>query len=523
MAMAASFVGPALWAAPNSPPPAKAPAIAAAPSVHGSAEPPSHLAPAAAAAALAAGAAGVRRSRRGTRGASGRSSQQRLTECQAADPQALPRRISEGEEQDIAPIPLPLGDVQVDSAMMGYRQFVPRLYNLCKDLGMTPGNILPSIGFCSDENQGYPTILITKHFGTFPFNHGYIGGIMALDRHGPHAAHGEDMVIIHAPHVGYDPSSRRYGVYRRKQVQDFDRQVSTDCGKMAGVLQFYKEEYAKTLGRLKVTVEDGQVLITISNTLLEYGVEGTAIGLRLHFDQMLADPTLNTPHRVRSASRVFVASAPFAARVKAALAEGEWSDRMDETIRALPGAEQRRQWHTLKEPSLRSLLEPEMFSFRKPEASLLGERNRLERELLPHIPMILAGPWDPELTGALTCAQFEFDRSVHSVAQEPSYKGKNVLLVTGLNIDISPDAQDQQAYAFPSTMFLPWAAYVILADGRRQVLEQPEFIKALYSQSEQNPDAIDIEVSITELFSRPRKRVTFYDQSSGQELPAKVL
>jgi hypothetical protein len=62
-------------------------------------------------------------------------------------------------------------------------------------LGFGVGNIMPSRAFCADENQGFPTILITKHFGTFPFNHGRVGGIVATDRHGPHA---QDMVIIRA-------------------------------------------------------------------------------------------------------------------------------------------------------------------------------------------------------------------------------------------------------------------------------------------------------------------------------------
>ena len=76
---------------------------------------------------------------------------------------------------------------RLEGRMMRYSQFVPRLYNLCKALGFEPGRILPSRAFCSDESQGYPTILITKHFGTFPFNHGRVGGIVATDRHGPHA------------------------------------------------------------------------------------------------------------------------------------------------------------------------------------------------------------------------------------------------------------------------------------------------------------------------------------------------
>ena len=28
------------------------------------------------------------------------------------------------------------------------------------------------------RNQGFPAITITKHFGAYPFTHGYIGGVM---------------------------------------------------------------------------------------------------------------------------------------------------------------------------------------------------------------------------------------------------------------------------------------------------------------------------------------------------------
>jgi hypothetical protein len=87
-----------------------------------------------------------------------------------------------------------VSDFRIDY-MMRYNLFVPRLYNLCRSLGFGVGNIMPSRAFCADENQGFPTILITKHFGTFPFNHGRVGGIVATDRHGPHA---QDMVIIRA-------------------------------------------------------------------------------------------------------------------------------------------------------------------------------------------------------------------------------------------------------------------------------------------------------------------------------------
>ena len=60
---------------------------------------------------------------------------------------------------------------RVDNYAMRYSNFVPRLFNFCLSLGMKPNRIMPSRAFCSDDNHGYPIILIAKNFGTFPFNH----------------------------------------------------------------------------------------------------------------------------------------------------------------------------------------------------------------------------------------------------------------------------------------------------------------------------------------------------------------
>jgi hypothetical protein len=100
-----------------------------------------------------------------------------------------------------------LGAYHMSEVSMRYSRFMPRAYNLAKSLGFKRGKIMPSRAFCSDESQGYPSILIAKHFGIFPFNHGLVGGVMATDRHAPHAHHGKDLVIIQASHVGYDPEN----------------------------------------------------------------------------------------------------------------------------------------------------------------------------------------------------------------------------------------------------------------------------------------------------------------------------
>jgi len=418
----------------------------------------------------------------------------------------------------LAPIMMPFGNVSLDLSMMSYNQFVPRMYNMCKGLGFKKGKILPSIGFCSDENQGYPTILITKHFGAYPFNHGYIGGIMALDRHGPHAAHADDVVLVHAPHVGFEPDLQEYGTYRRRQIEaatdSGDDQMSGTCGKVVGVLGPYVNAYHALLGRIRVRVEGDHVLIGLSRLLLpsdEKSEDFEKIQVQVLFEELLEEGALENPVLRQSSSSVFMASATFAEKFKQVMASEDLSD--DD---AMEGG-----WRSLKDPKLSHLLTSDMFVFYQPAENLRGEENRLERSLLPNLPKVLTSPYDNELSASLICMQSEFDRSVHSVAAEESYKGKNLMLISGLNIDVSP-AQDLTE-AFPTTMFLPWAAYVQLEDGSRRVIEQAELVSELFTQSTENPDAIDMEESIRELFVRKRSRITFFDSNTNKKKAAQVL
>ena len=134
-----------------------------------------------------------------------------------------------------------LGAYHMSEVSMRYSRFMPRVYNLAKSLGFERGKIMPSRAFCSDESQSYPIILIAKHFGSFPFNHGLVGGIVATDRHAPHAHHGKDLVIIQASHVGDGPENGRFGVYRRLQTEDTSE--TSNCGKICGALDWYLREY----------------------------------------------------------------------------------------------------------------------------------------------------------------------------------------------------------------------------------------------------------------------------------------
>ncbi|MCU0843074.1 MAG: hypothetical protein MUC79_15360, partial [Thiobacillaceae bacterium] len=140
-----------------------------------------------------------------------------------------------------ASISTALQSFKLEGHMLCYNSFVPKLYNWCLALGFTPSKIMPSRAFCSDESQGFPIILIAKHFGAFPFNHGRVGGIVSVERHGPHADHGKDLVLVQASHVGYDPDTGEFGVYRRLHTEHETN--SCACGKIGRIVQKYAEEY----------------------------------------------------------------------------------------------------------------------------------------------------------------------------------------------------------------------------------------------------------------------------------------
>ena len=156
---------------------------------------------------------------------------------------------------------------RIDDRAMRYSQFVPRLYNYCLSLGFQRERMMPSRAFCSDESQGYPVILIAQHFGTFPFDHGRVGGKVATDRHAPHAHHGEDLIIIQASHVGYDADTKRFGVYQRQRTRG--QEFGDNCGKLCAVLHWYQQEYRHACEHICAARFDGEPAVFIDNQSLD--------------------------------------------------------------------------------------------------------------------------------------------------------------------------------------------------------------------------------------------------------------
>lgn len=364
----------------------------------------------------------------------------------------------------------------VDDVAMRYSDFAPRLFNFCLSLGMQANGIMPSRAFCSDENQGYPIILLAKHFGTFPFNHGRVGGIVATDRHGPHAHHGKDVAIIQASHVGYNPESGEFGVYRRFQSEN--QAFSTDCGAICGVLSWYQAEYDFTCQQVLLARDGDKHIVIIDNQLLRQDREE---GVFLNLDLMIAS---NEVVHSYSTAKSFVASKQLVERIG-----DEWPD---------------------DKMTIGRLLFSELFKFKRKTGDMTEDMlasGLLNRNLIDNMPWIISSK-SPALTAAQVNTQMEFDRTFRTIVKEQAYRKKKVVLISGIHIDISP-REDQ---LFPLTKFVPWAAYIQNEEGYSYTLEQDELYEALMAQSTENPCKIDLTAAIHQMEDEPEVRLHTSDE-----------
>ncbi len=279
----------------------------------------------------------------------------------------------------------------VDGMAMPYAEFVPRFYNFCMELGFRKGLIMPSRAFCSDENQGLPIILLTKHFGTFPFNHGRVGGIIAIDRHGPHAHHGEDLVILQASHVGYDPDTGVYGKYIRPKM--IDKCVSDSCGKLTHVITPYLEQYLFARERIFLHHDNqGRYLITVKNSFIDFASHPVKNGLVLRLPNIVkvADDGIIRPLAASSTTQAYEVSEEFRKRIDAT--NYQWQPEGGEPIG--------------------DLLTDDLFFYRE-DFHETDESILLERNLIEFMPKIVTSR-NPPLRAAKINIQLEFARAVKS-------------------------------------------------------------------------------------------------------------
>ncbi len=369
---------------------------------------------------------------------------------------------------------------KIEGLAIPYPEFVPRLYNFCIELGFKKGFIIPSRAFCSDENQGLPIILLTKHFGTFPFNHGRVGGMLAVDRHGPHSHHGDDLVIVQASHVGYDPDTGEYGTYHRPQCSGNDLSVS--CGKLTHVITPYLERYHFARDRIFLRKDDqGRCLITSKNFFIDFGTHPVEQGLVLKLSNIADEDNqgIIRPVSAASTTQTYEVSAAFRKRLE--LQGYEWKGGQGESIG--------------------DLLTADLFFF-KEEFHETDDSLLLEKGLIEFMPDIVSAKY-PSLRAAKTNVQLEFTRVVESIRRGEEYRGRSLLYIAGLNIDIS------ERGGFPPTnYFVPWAAHVQLQDGTpaeySHPIEQEDLFAKLMEQSPENPDQADLKENIQRMLKAPR-------------------
>jgi hypothetical protein len=378
-----------------------------------------------------------------------------------------------GIVRDIAPF-------NVRGLALPYAEFVPKLYNLCKSLGFRKGFIMPSRAFCSDENQGFPIILISKHFGTFPFDHGRVGGIIATDRHGPHAGHGEDSVIVQASHVGYDPETSTFGYCKRPKMEGDC--ISSSCGKISHVIQPYLEQYVFARQRIFLhRTETGDHLITVKDSFIDFDSKPVCDGLVLRLHEIVNIPVDNriVPVATHCTSHSYEVSEEFRKRIDST--GYTWKGGVGEAIG--------------------EHLQSDLFFFRE-NLHETDDSVLLERNLIEFMPVIVTHK-SPALKAAKINIQMEFARTVESIRRGTEYKGKNLLYVAGLNIDIS-------AYNnYPeTTYFVPWAAHVQLKDACPSEyihpLDQDQLYAKLMEQSTSNADQISLKDEIYRMLQAPR-------------------
>ena len=354
-----------------------------------------------------------------------------------------------------------LGDFQIEDHTIVYHKFMAQFYNFCIKQGMEPGKITPSRAFCSDESQGLPIILMSKHFGAFPFDHGLVGGIMAHGRHAPHAHHGKDLVILQASHVGYEPLTRRFGRYRRMQTED--QHFSSNCGKIHATLEWYLEEYHFAQENILLQQVDGQYQITIDKELVDQDYEeGLFLNLETLIEHDEETGKLLKPIRILSTSRVYQASHELV----------EFLEPQDCT------------WPTEEAKPIDQYLEPAMFEFRRDKTQF----TRMLQNLHEYLPWVVTSG-NPMLSAAEINVQLEFDQAYRSIVREESYHGKNLIYISGLNIDYSPSMGQH----FPLSEFVPWAAYIQKANGEHTILEQDELYKVLMACSDKNEDQVNLD------------------------------
>lgn len=371
-----------------------------------------------------------------------------------------------------------------------FSQFAPRLYNYCTGkMGMRHGTIMPARAFCSDGSQGYPTMLLAKHFGTFPFDYGQIGGTFDFNRSPAVVTHGRDLVVVQATHVGYDPATKQYGKYPRHRtaLEPDEVAFTSNCGHVAGVTKPYIKAYQSATSHTQIgrCAKTGEYTVYMRNFFLSDCSARYKNRVRFDIKRMFKSQDYV---EVDPVARTFIASSEFSAH----LDKYPQFQKLTAGDTAVP---------------LGNALTPEWFTF---ERTGMDARPFYEENLKEIMEWVVIQP-EPMLAAAQGCVQAEFHRFLSEVHfAKAMFDQKNMFYIAGVIVDVAPEPEQLRGddAFFPRTLFVPWAAYeqrYLEAEKKleKQVWDQDKCFAELEACSVDNPRAMLLDAQMKKLTGLP--------------------
>ena len=322
----------------------------------------------------------------------------------------------------------------VRGRMFPYEEFTCRLKNLCAFLGFGP---------------------VTVHLTSLPVADHSLGSAL-----GEMGAEGSDCAVcVVSTKVQYNPN---WGVYnghpRHAQRQADDPPAHhTPADFIAPFLHLYR--FAQENIFISQTFHD-QWQITVPETLLHGGLDGSGHKIRIHLDHILT-PTEDGQ---------FCPVAVCGSHHSFALAESA-----KRTFAALTG-----EWAYGRKLSIGPYLGRELFSFEWADSTGDGD-SPYASTILPHIAEIVTHP-TPNLRAAEIHLQEIFSRTVTQLDIECRKHKLNLLYVAGLEIERADFGDEEQHY------FVPWQAYIAeggKSTGKRYLLAQDDLFVQLKQQDRQ--------------------------------------
>lgn len=274
----------------------------------------------------------------------------------------------------------------------------------------------------------------------------------------PWSSEGRDTVHVSLTKVSYNPNWG--GCCGLPRLLDHKKAQSSLCSSPAEFIApfLYLYRFAQENIFLSQTAQ-GQLLITLPETLVRQGGEDTDSTLKFHLDRLVepaGDGTLG-PLMIAGTLHTFAVSPDF-----------------QQSFSALT-----RGWQQGRKLAIGHYLGRELFSFEVDNGAYSD--SPYAETILPHLTEIVTHP-TPNLRAAAIHMHQVFARDTARYSAECRKSTRNLLYIAGLDIDMTPFTGREEHY------FVPWQAYIsqrgqISAEGC--ILTQDDLYMKMMQQDKQ--------------------------------------